>query len=795
MEQRFGNVTLGEINEMLISFIGKDLYLDFCGKVKDEAYNKYLSRLFKEDDKVDLSALSLSDEKSIVKFVIEKILPDLQKAYFLSENLCKFMKDFVYSLYDRFTQNGMPILDYCSNFDSFPIQDYMEQAQQKYKSAFDNIAFKYGSLKKFREHLNDQNIINEDYAKNIINAIEAHGKNLTWCNLEKILNQVKDDREITALLIDAYVMINIYNSLHDKVKTNIIINIQYDATKSINNGIKYFFDDHGYKNDERKGLDILKKIENQCPEAAKFYCNWFRGYLSVAKGELKQAKKYYKNAFEARRFAGCQFELFIKQAFALSNYLDFDADTVRKSADDNSTSKSPLSADAKKFWNYGYAAGIFEQKAEDIHQIVFHRVENFMKYFRTKMFLENPSFYKKLVEQFIKEKNIIKMPDYNSLNNEFEMLKKLSNININKRRRLMGKLQTKNLPIFLVLGYVECCYSYGYIDLAKKFIALLKEWLDNFNLDFCLCSDKGCTIACDAIQQYKKLKLHQLDLDLAELKQIVLTIIEKSDVKDLIKNSLQGKRCALQEAIGSCDMDIVKAVVEKIEGIDNLRISADEESPIYYAISRYVCLYRYINDPNFKIQEGAINYNNLDFPGLTKEDKIRQMNKWKSNTELWEAAQKNTMLENYGKEEIWESELIEIQNICLYLIEHTKDHDSFVFNGNITSLLFAAESNNVEICRDLIKHNADPNKNYPDTFLQRCIYWGSFDVLAMYLEEFPDKAKVGINDIDNIFRRPLMKAFIFRFIQISIENKNYKDLAWFEHIVELFKKCGAIYNP
>lgn len=789
MEQRFGNVTLGEINEMLILFIGKDMYLYFRGKVKDEAYNKYLSRLFKEDDKkVNLSALSLSDEKSIAKFVFEKILPDLQKTYSLSENLCKFMKDFVYSLYDRFTQNDMPILDYCSNFDSFRIQHFLEKAQQNYNLAFEKIRDNHKSLKNPYDE-------NDGTVKNAIKAIRDHGKNFTWYVLARLLKKITDDKQITALLIDAYVMFNIYKSLKDKVKTNVIINIQYDATNMINSGIQYFFGDHGYKTAESRGNDILKTIEGQCPEAAVFYCNWFRGYHCVAKGELDDAKEYYIKAFAARRFAGCQFELFIKQAFALSNYLDFDADTVRKSADDNSTSKSPLSADAKKFWNYGYAAGIFEQKAEDIHQIVFHRVENFMKYFRTKMFLENPSFYKKLVGQFIKEKNIIKMPDYNSLNNEFEMLKKLSNININKRRRLMGKLQTKNLPIFLVLCYVEYCYSNGYLDLAKKFIALLKEWLDNFNLDFSLCSDKGCTIACDAIQQYKKLKLHQLDLDLAELKQIVLTIIEKSDVKDLIKNSLQGKRCALQEAIGSCDMDIVKAVVEKIEGIDNLRISADEESPIYYAISRYVCLYRYINDPNFKIQEGAINYNNLDFPGLTKEDKIRQMNKWKSNTELWEAAQKNTMLENYGKEEIWESELIEIQNICLYLIEHTKDHDSFVFNGNITSLLFAAESNNVEICRDLIKHNADPNKNYPDTFLQRCIYWGSFDVLAMYLEEFPDKAKVGINDIDNIFRRPLMKAFIFRFIQISIENKNYKDLAWFEHIVELFKKCGAIYNP
>ena len=79
MSKRLGNVTLGEINEMLISFIGKDVYLAYRGKVKDEAYDKNLRRLFKEDDKVDLSILSLSDEKSISKFVFETILPDLRK--------------------------------------------------------------------------------------------------------------------------------------------------------------------------------------------------------------------------------------------------------------------------------------------------------------------------------------------------------------------------------------------------------------------------------------------------------------------------------------------------------------------------------------------------------------------------------------------------------------------------------------------------------------------------------------------------------------------------------------------
>ena len=187
--------------------------------------------------------------------------------------------------------------------------------------------------------------------------------------MEKILNQVKNDQQITGLLVDAFILSNIYTSLHDKVKTNLIIDIQYNATNSINNGIRYFFVDYGYKNDKSRADDILKTIEEQCPEAAEFYCNWFRGYHYVAKGELKQAKDCYKKAFAARRFAGCQFETFIKQAVALSCYLDFNADKVRDSADQAKDSQSPLPADAKKFWNYGYAAGVFEQKAEETYQI------------------------------------------------------------------------------------------------------------------------------------------------------------------------------------------------------------------------------------------------------------------------------------------------------------------------------------------------------------------------------------------------------------------------------------------
>lgn len=532
MSRRFGNVTLGEINEMLISFIGKDVYLAYRGKVKDEAYDKNLRRLFKEDDKVDLSILSLSDEKSISKFVFETILPDLRKNYSLSDGLCDFMKNFVQSLYYRFTHNDWPILDYCSNFDLFHIQDYLEQAKQKYDLAFEKIRERYKSLENFYVSFENDGTI-----KNSVNAIRGHAKNPTWNVLEQMLKKITEDKQISALLIDAYVMFNIYNSLHDKVETQSIIDgCQFAAIDWVYEGMHFYFYDYGYKKNERRADKILRFIE-KCTEASEFYCKWFRAYYAVAKGDLKSAKVYFEKAFAARRFAGRQFEKFIKQAFALSCYLDFNADKVRDSADDDNKSKSPLSSDAKKYWNYGYAVGVFDRKAEETHLITYFRVEHILTYFGTELFPENSEFYKKLLD----ERQLLCMvdPDEREYNDEYEKISKLTEKKINTRIRLFGSHPTKNPPITVVLFYINGCYSYGYYDLAKKFIDLVKDWLDKFGiLDFSLCSDKGCTIACDAIQQYKSLKLHKLDLDLTELKQIVMKIIEKSDSDSLTKNSL-----------------------------------------------------------------------------------------------------------------------------------------------------------------------------------------------------------------------------------------------------------------
>lgn len=799
MERRYGNISLGEINEMLISFIGKDMYLlswqqenpkESIEAIK--AYQKHLNRLFKEEDNCDLTPLSLTDDDSIVKFVFEKIIPILKNDYSLSDSLISYLGNFVGKLYNQFTKNETPILESCLNYDGIYDSSFLEKSQHNYKVAFEKIETKYESLKKFREKFP-----NEDTIKNVINAMKSRGDNPSWSILKQLLDKVKDDKQITALLIDAYIMRNIYDTLHDKVKIDSIIDIQYHATDCINIGIQFFFVDYGYKKDERRAADILKLIEQSSTHASDFYCNWFRGFTYVAKGELKQAKDYYKKSFAARRFAGCQFEIFIKQAFALSCYTDFNADKVRDSADPDSDSKSPLSSDAKKYWNYGYAAGVFDRKAEETHLITFHRAENFLRYFLPNMFSEESIFYKSVKKQQMIQNGYMKTnPNESAFAEQYKILSNLTGKTINTRLRFLGEHQTKNPPILLAIFYATDCYSQGYIDLATNFINLISTWMQDFDIEYKIISDKGTTIVCDAIQSYKLLKLYRPNIDYIDLKHIVLKIIEKTDIDTLKKQSLQEKRSALQEAIESCDMDIVKAIVDKFDCLDSLKISADEKSPVYYAINRYVHLYRYIHKIELnpaEIAEGAMHYENLDVPVFTKEEKIQYKNAIEQTVgkEVIGLATKRYMEQSYGKEELWESELVDIQNICIYLIEHTKDQDGYYKTDKdkkiFTSLLYAAESNNVKICRHLIKHNADPNKNVPFTFLHRCIYWNSWSALAMFLEEFPEKAK---NDIQ---KQP--QQLLLNFLQKK--ERAYKDMGkdYVERIVELFMQYGATLNP
>lgn len=109
-----------------------------------------------------------------------------------------------------------------------------------------------------------------------------------------------------------------------------------------------------------------------------------------------------------------------------------------------------------------------------------------------------------------------------------------------------------------------------------------------------------------------------------EFKTIALAIIEKSSIEYFTVKSVKTRRDALQEAIDSYDLDLVKAIIEKGLDINGLLISADEVSPVYYCIQRF----KQTKFPDksieqlSKIDESAnIVWENLNMPGLTNSDK------------------------------------------------------------------------------------------------------------------------------------------------------------------------------
>lgn len=81
------------------------------------------------------------------------------------------------------------------------------------------------------------------------------------------------------------------------------------------------------------------------------------------------------------------------------------------------------------------------------------------------------------------------------------------------------------------------------------------------------------------------------------------------------------------------------------------------------------------------------------------------------------------------------------------------------------------------------------------TFLKTCISFESWDVLEMFLYEFPDLAKVTINESDNIYQASSFAVFMKKMIDTrQFKPKNYKGRDFVLKMANLFGQCGASYN-
>ena len=113
-EIEYGNITLGKINKMLISFIGESTFYYYCEEFAKEglienwqskdAFQKYVNRLVAEEDS-DYSVLRRTEKNGIPE-LLQRIIKKMSEDYVTSDTsglIFKSIVDLAYNqLYERF---------------------------------------------------------------------------------------------------------------------------------------------------------------------------------------------------------------------------------------------------------------------------------------------------------------------------------------------------------------------------------------------------------------------------------------------------------------------------------------------------------------------------------------------------------------------------------------------------------------------------------------------------------------------------------------------------------------------
>lgn len=841
---KFGNMPLGMINKMLVSFIGEDAFLDYCEKYhKDwkldwqsrEAFRKHLDRLFEEKES-SYRDLNQHYEQSVYRIAF-KILDDFCEQYGLSPYIFNIIAKIGCNLIARLCRSSAPVFEtyyillceICQNVLPTLLEKAVNEigknnsfsyfdAETKYNMVFDDLGRKFkdkngkkSSLEKLSIKLSDwySSKINKkipfEHFETIIYNCKKGQNPAKWKDMKAILDFCKKEEKEkeAACLIEAYLTANVQNFIKGEIPDNTLkkiedclkrigdlfdksiargeqnlqnlydsadrllyemeptiftnLNLSEDNFKHIDSALLEILIKHVYLQDEKRAEDLISNIKEIAPEASGFYCNWLLAYIAVAKGEFESAKKLYKDALSQIQFAGIWTEPFLKQAFALSVYCDSNRDTICNAIDPKKPSKTPLPNDGKRFWEYGYAIeiGVFNKPVEESYRELVSWREKFCDEFPEDMFFPGieVDFNRKLapIGSFAASNGNIK----EKIEEDYNSLCKLKKDSINTR---MVNFQNRGLqrrpPISVAMWLFSISSNEGFIDLEERSLDLIEGWLGLScsekaikELDLNVIADLGETPLNTATMVFKDFCAKHSDPESPvkkRLRKIVIHILGKTD-KDHLGIDTKRKRIhALQNVIDSCDIDLVKEFVKKfIEvklDIESIRFTPDKVSPIHYIIDRILNL---------------------------------------------QHSQENTSGEQIKK----------LKEICLYLIDHTKDQDAYKFINNLgtewTSLTFATETDDVDICRALLEHGADPNisletwggDEIPNTFLHRCIQHEAWNVLEMFLTEFKEKAAETIKKYNNSGK---YAPFVFFF-----EKNKEKRTGFMEKFIKLFESCGV----
>ena len=640
--------------------------------------------------------------------------PICETHYMLDHVICGTLHSFVKRTVNEIGKN---------NDISFSYLD----AETKYKRAFDKLVEKFKDKNgNFYDKLADwhaKTIQEHVFSKHFENFVEKceKGQKPKWKDMKAILDFCKDKKmkiEI-ARLIEAYLTANVQNvikakipesdwkkikSCFESIGTNVFNKFIAEKKKSgdttyLKEGSLFLarellkvlhhillvslkdrsepirlargeiLENHIYLQDEKRAEDLISNTSG-------FYCNWLLAYIAVAKGEFEIAKIFYKAAFDNIHFAGIWTEPFLKQAFALSVYCDSNRNSVSNSIE-RKDSQTPLPQDGKRFWEYGYAIGVFDKPAEEAHLESVYWRENFFAEFPRKMFFSGvaPNRTKPTpVGNFvfcagnIKEKIV---EYYNSLS-------ALKEGSINKRLKIFDGDGQRRPPLSAAIWLFS-------ISSDDRFLDLIEKWFDLFDqkLDFNTISDLGETPLNAATMAYKDFCAKNSDSESQKerLKKIITHIFGKTK-EDYLGIATKRKGIhPLQNVIDSCDIDLVKELVEGGLDIDSIRLTPDKVSPVYYIIDRIAKL----QDPK-RVARAMLenpentNWEYADVPGINAEDRKRNFFKKMKNfsPEIQQLIAEYAIKEELGDESTYKTQIEKLKEICLYLIDHTNKREEYL---------------------------------------------------------------------------------------------------------------------
>lgn len=818
MEQEkiiYGNITLSQLTHFAVELCGKDAliqmgfltdselndaykekgsYLKFRYTDKNSLFQKIYQFLSELEKEFEIPLHKTKRKKSLDgKYFEEVELSDFQQFY--SHIIWSFIiqicgtrpfentqnnlsKKIIYGhLLIQLTTYFIEYIEFVSNitFDE-AITEFAKVHNLKYEQIYTEVA----------ENINDNESDSLLHVRKALQKCKKENTNPTWKIFYPFLKTVhKRDKRLSFIFLKLYFYLNFKNAIkwlsfkktdlqklesfcknHQKNDTE---NIIKDAASFINENVdmqnlkdiakKALYFDSLLNKNCRENLRIFQsntnELRNELPHSFFFWENWFCAkdyvykYLDSGNLEhLENAVKWYGLAFEnGKYFMGKSAEQFIHESIIVSVYLDMKKNPTKartrlqKTSENNSDTKTPLDQTTKNFYDFGLTFDLLLNDMNDAYNLYYHCFQNFWNCFSPES----------ECAKIIKNKDLFKASNIETTDTP-------ENEKVLKSRETLLKITDAKINNILPTSHnvaytpISNAIMQGYFDIVELYLDKSKYPSLNLNIP----NTNNCYPIHEIVTQYLR------GNDQEKIKPLVLQILERTDKKVLFTRTNRQKISPLQTVIQSLDLDLNKRFLDKMFGAekipDDFIISADEVSPIYFAL---MIKYFFNNPIEYvkKIGIGNINYKNLFEAGLSESEK-ENFNTFDISVVM--EISKN--LENAVPKEILNKRKEEIKKktdeiVALY-IERTSDVDGFISYSmrdpiankqGCTALLYACEMDDVETCKSLVFAGGNlrqeigkspdftlPNGNMlflPNNFIHRAIYFKAWNCLEWFLKD------------------------------------------------------------